>query len=165
MVNLSLERGNCDGSCVAYVLVGVVAGPRFGDYQAGFRFGRLGYELVEAAWTEALPGQDLYELCKCVLPWTRHVRDGRELLRRAFEAANQSGDLNYAAYCCHHLNTNLLAAGDPLADVQREAEHGLAFAQKIRFGLAIDRIGTQLGLIRTLRGLTPNFGCFDDDAV
>ena len=25
----------------------MVAGPRFGDYQAGFRFGRLGYELVE----------------------------------------------------------------------------------------------------------------------
>ena len=45
---------------------------------------------------------------------------------------------------------------------KREAECGLAFAQKIRFGLAIDRISTQLGLIRTLRGLTPTFGCFDD---
>ena len=33
-VNLSLERGNCDGSCFAYVWLGMVAGPRFGDYQA-----------------------------------------------------------------------------------------------------------------------------------
>src|SRR6202043_3214097 len=46
-VNLSLERGNSDGSCVAYVWLGQVAGPHFGNYQAGFRFGRLGYELVE----------------------------------------------------------------------------------------------------------------------
>ena len=46
--------------------------------------------------------------------------------------------------------------------MQREAEHGLAFAQKMQFGLVIDRISTQLGLIRTLRGLTPTFGCFDD---
>ena len=61
-----------------------------------------------------------------------------------------------------NLNTNLLAAGDPLAEVQREAEHGLAFAQKARFGLVIDIIATQLGLIRTLRGLTPTFGSFDD---
>ena len=25
----------------------MVAGPRFGNYQAGFRFGKLGYDLVE----------------------------------------------------------------------------------------------------------------------
>ena len=87
-----------------------------------------------------------------VMPWTRHVRAGRDLVRRAFEAANKIGDLTYAAYCCNQLNTNLLVAGDPLAEVEREAEHGLAFAQKARFGLVIDLITTQLGLIRTLRG-------------
>ncbi len=98
-----------------------------------------------------------------VLPWTRHVRAGRDLVRRAFEAANKMGDLTYAAYCGNQLNTNLLAAGDPLAEVEREAEQGLAFAQKTRFGLVIDCIATQLGLIRTLRGLTPTFGSFDDE--
>ena len=61
------------------------------------------------------------------------------------------------------LNTNLLAAGDPLAEAEREAEHGLAFAQKARFGFVVDCIATQLGLIRTLRGLTPTFGSFDDE--
>jgi predicted ATPase len=35
-VNLSLERGNCDGSCSAYVRLGMMAGARFGDYQVGF---------------------------------------------------------------------------------------------------------------------------------
>ena len=67
------------------------------------------------------------------------------------------------AYCYTHLNTNLLAAGDPLDNVQGEVEHGLAFARNMRFGLAIDSIAGQLGLIRTLRGLTPTFGCFDDE--
>ena len=36
------------------------------------------------------------------------------------------------------------------------------FAQKARFGLVIDIITAQLGLIRTLRGLTAKFGSFDD---
>ena len=45
-VNLSLERGNCEASCTP-MTVGAIAGPRFGDYKAGYRFGRLGYELVE----------------------------------------------------------------------------------------------------------------------
>jgi hypothetical protein len=45
--------------------------------------------------------------------------------------------------------------------VQRQAEQGLAFAEKARFGLVIDFIATQLALIRMLRGLTPTFGCLD----
>ena len=98
-----------------------------------------------------------------VLPWTRHVRTGRDLLRRGFEAANRIGDLIFAAYCCHHLSANLLAAGDPLDEVQGEAERGLAFAQKMRFGLGIDFSAAQVGLVRTLRGSTPNFGSFDDE--
>ena len=98
---------------------------------------------------------------------SRHGRDTsrqrRELQRRCFDAANRIGDLTYAAYSCNVLNTNLLAAGDPLAEVQREAETGLEFATNIRFGLVIDYITAQLGLIRTLRGLTAKFGAFNDE--
>ena len=162
-VNLSLEGGNCDGSCYAYVVLGVLAGPRFSDYKAGFRFGRLGYELVEQRGLTRFQARTYFNFGSIVSPWTRHVRAGRDLIRRAFEAANNSGDLTFAAYCFAHLNTNLLAAGDPLDDVQGEAERGLVFAQKMRFGFAIDSIAAQLGFIRTLRGLTPTFGCFDDE--
>src|SRR6476469_10243454 len=98
-----------------------------------------------------------------VMPWTKHVRTGRYLVRRAFDAANKAGDLTFAAYSRNNLNTNLVAAGDPLAETQREAEQGLDFAQKARFGLVIDIITTQLGLIRMLRGLTPTFGSLDDE--
>jgi PAS domain S-box-containing protein len=97
-----------------------------------------------------------------VLPWTVHVRVGRDLVRRALEVADKTGDLTYAAYCGTQLTTNLLAAGDPLVDAQREAENALAFARKFRFGMVIDRTGVQLALIRMLRGLTPAFGSLDD---
>ena len=36
MANLSLEHGNSDGSCLAYVGLGVVLGPYFGNYKAGY---------------------------------------------------------------------------------------------------------------------------------
>ncbi|QCP52843.1 PAS domain S-box protein [Trinickia violacea] len=160
MVNLSLEHGNADASCLAYTWLGVIAGMRLGDYETGYRFGQLGYELVEQRGLKCI--QALTYIAFGILPWKRHIRAGRQLLRRAFEATHQSGDLNYAAYTCSHLNTNLLAAGDPLDEVQSEAERGLAFAQKIRFGAAVDRINAQLGLVRTLRGLTPTFGRYDD---
>ena len=163
MVNLSLQHGNSDGSCFAYVWFAIIAGPRFSNYKAGARFGRLGYDLVEKHGLKRFQARTYMSYGNIVLPWTRHVKTGRDLVRRAFDAAYRVGDLTFAAYSRNHLITNLLAAGDSLAEVQREAENGLEFAQRVRFGLVIDQITTQLGLIRTLRGLTPKFGCFDHD--
>ena len=163
MVNLSLEHGDSDGSCFAYVWLGMIAGPHFDNYEAGFQFGRLGYELVERHGLRRYQARTYMSFGNLVMPWTKHVPTGRDLVRRAFDAANKAGDLTFAAYSRNNLNTNLLAAGDSLAEAQREAEHGLDFAQNARFGLVIDIITAQLGLIRTLRGLTPTFGCFDDE--
>ena len=161
-VNLSLERGNSDGSCVAYVWLGQVAGPHFGNYKAGFRFGRLGLELVEKRGLKRFQARTYMVFGSHVMPWTKHVRAGRDLIHRAFGAANKIGDRCFAAYSCVNLNTNLWESGDPLLEVQREAEKGLEFAQKARFGLVVDIITPQLGLIRTFRGSTPKFGSFDD---
>ncbi|MGY8663377.1 AAA family ATPase [Bradyrhizobium sp. UFLA05-109] len=161
-VNLSLERGNCDASCAFYSRLGVIAGPCFGDYQAGYRFARLGYELTERRGLRRFEAKT-YQLFGDVLPWTKHVKTGRDLLRRAVVSSNQSGDLTNAVVSCSHLITNMLAAGDPLIEVEREAERSLAFAQKAGFGFIADVIATQLALVRMLRGLTRTFGSLDGD--
>jgi len=163
MVNLSLEHGNSDGSCFAYVVFAIFAGPRFGNYEAGFRFGQLGYDLVEKRGLKRFQAETYYAFGYGALPWTKHVRAGRDLVRRGFDAANKIGDVTSAGICCDFLIRNLLAAGDQLVEVQREAESGLKFVQEVRFGRLVDHIKPQLGLIRTLRGLTRKFGSFDDD--
>ena len=61
----------------------------------------------------------------------------------------------------HNLVANLLATGRPLAEVEREAEHGLAFGRRARVGLVADVTSAQLAFIRNLRGLTTTFGRFD----
>ncbi len=165
MANLSLEHGNSDASCYAYTALGTVLGPYFGDYKAGFRFGQLGLDLVEQPGMDRFKARVYLAFGNLANPWIRHLRTARPLARHAFDAAQQAGDLTYAAFSCNDLITQLLASGDPLAEVQREAEDGLDFARQARFGLVVDLITAQLQLIRTLRGLTPAFGCFDDAAV
>jgi PAS domain S-box-containing protein len=163
MVNLSLEHGNSDGSCLAYLGLAMIAGPYFGNYSnTVFGFGRLGYDLVEQRGFKRFKARTYAVFGNVILPWTRHVRNGRDLIRRAFDAANEIVDLTFAAVSRSYLISNLLASGDPLAEVQREAENSLAFQRKARWGVAIDITATQLSLIRTLRGLTPKFGCLDD---
>ena len=161
-VNLSLGRGSSDASCVAYVWLGQVVGPHFDNYRDGFRFGQLGYEMVERRGLKRFQARTYMVFGSHVMPWMKHVRAGRDLIHRTFELANKIGDLCFAVYSCMNLNTNLLAAGDPLVEVQREVENGLEFAPKAGFGFVIDIMTAQLALVRTLRGSTPKFGCFDD---
>ena len=96
MVNFSLEHGNSDGSCFAYEWLAMLAGAHFGNYQAGFRFGKLGYDLVEKHGLHRYQARTYLCFGNCVMPWRRHVKTGRELVRRAFDAANRIGDLTFA---------------------------------------------------------------------
>src|ERR1700751_3011531 len=125
MTALSLEHGNSDGSCLAYVWLGGILGTYFGDYQAGFRFGRLGLDLVEKRGLDPLSARVYLVFAVHVAHWTQHLPSCRVFLRRAFVAAQEAGDLTYAAYSCIDLVTNLLATGDPLSETEREAENGL----------------------------------------
>ena len=163
MVNLSLEHGNSDASCFAYVWFAIIAGARFGNYEGGFRFGRLGYELVQECGFKRYEARTYMSFGNLVIPWARHARNGRDLIHRAFDAANRIGDLTFAAYCRDSLNSNSLTVGDPLAGVQSQAEEGLEFAKKLRFGFVIDLISVQVALVRTLRGLTPIFGSLNHE--
>ena len=149
MVNLSLEHGNSDGSCFAYVWFAIVSGPCFGNYRDGFQFGQLGYELVEKRGLARYQARTYMCFANIVMPWAKHARSGRDLIHRAFDVANGIGDLTFTAYCRDELISNFLTVGDPLAEVQREAEDALAFVQKARFGLIVDVIIEQVDLPRT----------------
>jgi len=161
MANLSLEHGNSDGSCFAYVWLGTLLGMRFGNYRVGFSLGKLGLDLVEQRGLRRFEAR-VYLLFALISHWTQPVRTGLGLVRRAFDAANRVGDIAFAGYSYPALIACLLATGEPLADVQREAEAGLDFARRFRFGVVIDLISVQLRLVRTLRGLTSEFGSFND---
>jgi len=164
MANLSLEHGISDAGCFAYVWLGNLIGLHFGAYREGFRFAKLGLDLTEQRGLRRFEARVFLVFGGRVIPWTQPIRAGQSLLRRAFVSANKLGDLTFAGYSCDNLIAHLLATGDELGDVQREAENGLDFVQKARFGLVVDIIKTQLQLIRTLRGLTPTFGSFDEEA-
>jgi PAS domain S-box-containing protein len=160
-VNLSLEQGNCDASCVAYEWLALVSGAVFGNYKAGFPFGSLGYELVDRRNLKRYQGKT-YLCFAGLMPWSQHLRACADLAQRAFDVTVKDGDLTFAAYSRNVRNTYLLALGDPLADVQLEVDAGLVFASQARIGLVVDIILTQRAFIRTLRGSTNDFGSFSD---
>jgi PAS domain S-box-containing protein len=162
MVNLSLEHGNCDASCYAYTCLSRVLGIRFGDYQTALRFGQLACDLVERRGLDRFKARVYTSFGGVVIPWTKHLPTSRPLMRRAIDASNASGDMTFVVYGSQMLTTHLLISGEPLGDVQREAENGFAFARKVGFSLLAERFVGQLMLIRTLRGLQQDVVSQDD---
>jgi PAS domain S-box-containing protein len=160
-VNLSLERGNSDAAPAHYVAVGLIAGNRFGHYDAGYRLGKMACDLTERRGLKRLGGKT-YLVFALVVPWTRPLRESIDPARRAFQMANEQGDPSFAAYACRVLSSNLLVSGDPLDQVAREAVHGLEFARTMRFEFVVDMIAAMLALVRTLSGETAKFGSLDD---
>ena len=165
MVSLSLEHGNCDASSLAYVYVCMVAGPRFGNYEAGIRFGTLACNLLEQRGLHRYRARTYNAFGTVIIPWTTHIKTALEHQRRCFDAANRSGELSHAAYSLSNLSTAFLATGEPLSEAQHEAE--TVWSSRRTSGSIWPQIASapQLGLIRTLRGLTSKFGSFNDDAL
>ncbi|MBV9428123.1 MAG: AAA family ATPase [Bradyrhizobiaceae bacterium] len=157
-VNLSLEHSN-NNAAPAYQSLGMIAGPRFGHYQEGYRFGKMACDLLERRGLTHRGGQTYFGFAALV-PWTRPLEEAIDPARRAFQLAKEHGHPAFAALACRALNSILLALGHPLDQVEREAEHGLEFVQQ--FGFFLDRISAPLAFVRTLRGLTTNFGSLDD---
>jgi len=140
----------------------MILGPRFGDYHAGYRFAQLSVDLVDKLGAERFKTRVYCIFGELASPWLRHIRESDPFFRRACETALKSGDLIFGSFAWRARAKTRLACGDPLAEVQQEAETGLAFARKAQFGLAIELISSLLRLIRLLRGQTPSFASFND---
>ena len=97
-----------------------------------------------------------------VIPWTQRISAGPRYLQRALDFAAKTGDLAYSAYSYMHLNSHLLACGEPLDKIEAAVSTGLSFVRKARFGLIVAQHTTHRQITRTLRGLTPEFGTFND---
>jgi predicted ATPase/signal transduction histidine kinase len=162
MANLSLEHGHCDGSSLAYVSLGMLLGPFFGDYRVGFRFGKLGLGLLEKRRQLRFAARVCASFGMAINPWTQALQTGIDLIRRSFDVAVETGDLLVACATGNSRVTQLFARGESLGEVEREAERALAFARSARFGLFVDVIIAQQQLIRALRGSTRALSSFDD---
>ena len=163
MANLAMKHGNCDGSAYAFASLNVVLGFRFGDYQAGLRFGELGCALVEKRGLDRFKIRAFANFGIFTVPWTKSMPIGRAMILRGFDAAQTTGDVTYAIYCSNSLIAHSLISGEPLDKVYREAQTSRAFAEKAGFGLFVNITLGEMRLIQDLRGC-PEDEVFLDDA-
>jgi PAS domain S-box-containing protein len=160
MVNMSIRHGNCDASVVAYGYLGMHLGPFFGDYQQGFRFGRLGYDLMERRKLLAYKGKIEFIIGCFISFWVQPLIRGIGHLGSALKAAADVGDLNVASYCCDCLVSHKLVAGESLDRVYSESEKLLDFTSETKFDPARQIIIRARRFILAMQGLTVKLSSF-----
>ena len=121
-LRLILERGIHDSACQMFEQLGYVAAWRFGNFEAGVRFGQLGYELVARRDLRRFEGHVGLMFSTLLMPWSKHVRDIRPVIRRTFDVAHATHDRYLTVTNANILLSNLLLASDPLAEVASEAD-------------------------------------------
>jgi PAS domain S-box-containing protein len=165
MVNLSLEYGNSDASCLGYVSLALALAADFGDHSRALRFAQLSVDLVEKRGLNALKARIYLRVGGGISPLTHHFRFGRSLLLQACAEADKIGDVLYASHCRSHIIKNLIASGNPLDEVEREAVDGLDVARKTGSSFVFAIILNKLYLIRALRGRPLDLRLFDGTEV
>ena len=155
MANMSIEHGNCDASSLGFAELSMVLS-RLGDRGLGFRIGRVGLRLLERPELRRFACRVFVVVGYHITPWTDPLRTSQTLLRRALAIALESGDQTFRLYSLVHIVSLALATGEPLDEVQREAEEALAVARKASHELVIQVLLGQLELIEALRGVAPS---------
>jgi signal transduction histidine kinase len=105
MVNLTLEHGSSDGSVFAYVSVALLAAPNLGNYTDGFRFGQLGYELIEKRGLKRFQARTYTIFASHVMPWDALHQAQAEIAR----VSQMTTMEQLAASIAHEVNQPLAA--------------------------------------------------------
>jgi predicted ATPase/signal transduction histidine kinase/tRNA A-37 threonylcarbamoyl transferase component Bud32 len=162
MVDIALRYGNSDATALGYAYFGLFLGPVFGRSQDGYRFGKLGYDLVEKHGLLAYRAKLNLVFGSCTNYWSRHLRNSLDYLNVAFQTAVETGDLTFGCYCCNHIIADLLILGEPLHHVYRESERRLDFTRKARFDASSQSIVGIQRFVQAMRGLTVRLSSFSD---
>jgi PAS domain S-box-containing protein len=161
MVKVSIEHGICGASAHGYAYLGTILGPVFHRYSEGYRFAKLGCDLVEKHSFIAHQGK-AYNSMGLAAPWTQPITTAIDFNRAAFRTATGTGDLTSACYSVARYVTILLLRNDPLDATWRESEMALDFVRKAKFRDVADAIVSQQRFIATMQGRTASFSTFSD---
>jgi predicted ATPase/signal transduction histidine kinase len=162
MATLSVERGNSDFASNAYAMLSLVLGPLFGEPASGLEFGRLGVALVDEKGLSRFRSHVYLAYGGIVVPRSSHIHESHDWLARAADSAERSGDVVYTIQPLSYRVSSLLACGEPLSEVKRQAEAALRRARSAEYSFMMGTISVQLALARMLSGATPSFGSLND---
>ncbi|WP_258313463.1 AAA family ATPase [Paenibacillus sp. tmac-D7] len=130
MFNYSLVHGHAEGSAFAYTTYGVIMSSLLGRLNSGLAYGRLGVKLSDSFNHLPIKCKVYFGAGAFTSHVKEHIETNVELLRKAYQFGEESGDFVYAGYSITFSFFLRLFRGDHLSDVFKETEHYQNFIYK-----------------------------------
>jgi C4-dicarboxylate-specific signal transduction histidine kinase len=161
-VILSLGHGNAPPSSHAYGWFGVILITLLRRPREGYRFAKLGFDLVEHDQLVAYRARAHMHM-KIATYWTGSIDEALSHTRAAFAAARESGDVPIACFACSEVVHAMVSRGDQLGDVEAEIARGREVVRRAGFTDIDELLVGNERLVRALRGATRSIATFDDE--
>jgi hypothetical protein len=120
-VELSLKYGNCEFSPFAYASFGVVKTGVLGDIEGGYKLGQVAEKLLDQFPSKSLRVRTLIVINGFLNHWKIHPGHFVLALPSFFDAAKESGDIEYAALCLFNQTLYSFCLGQSLLRLEQEA--------------------------------------------
>ncbi|MBI3219001.1 MAG: AAA family ATPase [Bacteroidetes bacterium] len=120
-VELSLKYGNCEFSPFAYASFGVVKTGVLGDIEGGYKLGQVAEKLLDQFPSKSLRIRTMIVINGFLNHWKVHPSHFVLALPAYFDAAKESGDIEYAALCLFNQTLYSFCLGQSLLRLEQEA--------------------------------------------
>ena len=161
-INLSLQYGNTEKSCVAYSGYAVILASRLGDLENGYAFSELALHLNDKFNDVRMKGPLLFLHGNYFNFWRQSFSANIPIMETAFRSCLEVGDLVWAGYSAYRTIWQLVEKGDCLETVQKAANRYATFAQQSRNDTAHQAIRLEQQFIACLQGTTREQASFSD---
>jgi|AGSF01.1.fsa_nt_gi Predicted ATPase len=164
-LNLSLKYGLVPEASLCYAGYGMFLNAVSGDYKAAYQFALLSLKLSEKSGNIGLKCRACSSLVSIFYYWFNHIKDSHAISNEGYQAALESGDLEYAGYILSNRIANSFFQGKEIAVVLADTSRFLQFSQKTKNQLVTDTLlGAEL-ILRNLSKLTPEKFVFENEEI
>ncbi|MDJ0557386.1 MAG: AAA family ATPase, partial [Microcoleaceae cyanobacterium MO_207.B10] len=139
-VNISLKYGSVVESCLCYANYGMLLNSNQGDYKSGYQFGLLALTLTDKSENLGLKCQACTAFANTLSFWFKHIKESNLVNNEGYEAALESGDLEYAGYILHNTALNSLFQGKKITEILLDTTKYLQFSRKTKNQLSNDTL-------------------------
>ena len=152
--NLTLQHGLTDYASFSFFTFGFALADNLASLRQAFNFGKAAVSLSERRGHPQMRSKSLSLFGMFMFHWCEPLEGGVEILRQAFSANIETGDLTYAGYTSCTLELYFFSQGKHIEEHATEAAAFLDAARQAgdQFATEFHRLCTQV--LHNLRGLT-----------
>ncbi|WP_156318573.1 ATP-binding sensor histidine kinase [Rhizobium sp. AAP43] len=146
MVELTLDHGASPESTHGLAWFGAIISDKYDAYADGLDFCLAARALVDKYGFEEHRTSVLLAVDQ-IAPWTRSLPYALERVREALDAAHAAGDVGWMCYARNHLVSDLIAMGEEIPNIRREAEESIAVTRRFGYTDIEHILAAQLRLV------------------